>query len=79
MEQVFIGLTEIFREVFEREDMMLRPTDTAADIKGWDSLKQIEIIIAAQERFGVKLSSRDVDSLANVDDLAAAIHRRLQR
>ena len=79
MERVFAGLTEIFRDVFEREDLVVKPTDTAADIKGWDSLKQVEIIIAVQEQFGVKLSSREVDTLANVGDLAMAIDRRLQR
>jgi acyl carrier protein len=79
MERVFAGLTEIFRDVFERDDLVIKPTDTAADIKGWDSLKQVEIIIAVQEQFGVKLSSREVDTLANVGDLAMAIDRRLQR
>ncbi len=78
MERVLAGLTEIFRDVFERDDLVLEPTDTAADIEGWDSLKQVEIIIEAQERFGVKLNSREVDALANVGDLAAVIARHLR-
>jgi acyl carrier protein len=78
MERVLAGLTKIFRDVFERDDLVLEPTDTAADIEGWDSLKQVEIIIAAQERFGIKLNSREVDALANVGDLAAVIARHLR-
>jgi acyl carrier protein len=78
MERVLAGLTKIFRDVFERDDLVLKPTDTAADIEGWDSLKQVEIIIAAQERFGIKLNSREVDALANVGDLAAVIARHLR-
>lgn len=78
MERVLAGLTEIFRDVFERDNLVLKPTDTAADIEGWDSLKQVEIIIAAQERFRIKLNSREVDALANVGDLAAVIARHLR-
>jgi acyl carrier protein len=78
MQDILASLTKIFRDVFEDQDLTLKLTDTAADIKGWDSIKQVEIIIAAQEEFGVKLSSREVDGLANVGDLAAAIAKRLQ-
>jgi hypothetical protein len=34
----------------------------AKDVEGWDSFKQVEIIVATQEAFGVKLTSREIDS-----------------
>ena len=53
----------------------MRPQLTAADVKGWDSFKQVEILIAVQERFGLKLSSREIDGLGCVGDLVAIIER----
>jgi acyl carrier protein len=42
-------------------------------VKGWDSFKQIEIIISAEERFGIKLNTKELDSLQNVGDLARVV------
>ena len=62
-------LTEIFRDVFMRDDLELRPELTAKDVPGWDSFKQIEIIIAVEEKFGIKFHTKELDSLHNVGDL----------
>jgi acyl carrier protein len=73
---IYAELTSIFREVFDDDSLILQPQLTAADVKGWDSLKQIDILIAVQERFGLKVSSRDLDGLACVGDLVNVIQRK---
>jgi acyl carrier protein len=70
------GLTEIFRAVFLRDDLELRPWLTAKDIEGWDSFRHIEIIMAIEERFAVKMTTRDLDNLQSVGDLMALIRTR---
>jgi acyl carrier protein len=70
---IYAALTEIFREAFMNDAMTLTPTLTAKDVKGWDSFKQIEIIVAAEERFGIKMNTRELDSLQNVGDLARVV------
>ena len=42
--EIYGGLTEIFHDVFMRDDLVLTPELSAKDVKGWDSFKQIEII-----------------------------------
>ena len=56
-----------------RDDMALTPALTAKDVQGWDSFKQIEIIMASEEKFGMKFTTRELDSLQNVGDLARVI------
>ena len=41
--QILIELTEILRDVFMRDDLVVSPATTADDVPGWDSFKQIEI------------------------------------
>ena len=65
-------LTEIFRDVFMRE-VALRPELTAKDVPGWDSFKQIEIIVALEERYGIKFHTKELDALNNVGDLARVL------
>jgi acyl carrier protein len=76
MDEIYRELTNIFREIFDDDSLILRPQLTAADIKDWDSLKQIDILIAVQERFRLKVSSRDLDGLACVGDLVDVIQRK---
>lgn len=71
--EIYAALTEIFRDVFVRDDLVLRPELTAKDVNGWDSFKQVEIIITTEERFGIKMTTRELDSLRNVGDLARVV------
>jgi acyl carrier protein len=66
-------LTKLFCEVFVRSDMVLSPDTTAADVPGWDSFKHIEIILAVEEKFDIKFSTREVDGLNSVADLVRAV------
>lgn len=74
-EAVYRDLSAIFRDVFGRE-IELRPDLTAKDVEGWDSFMMIEIIIATERRFGFKFTTREIDSLRCVGDLAAIVSAR---
>ena len=71
--EIYAALTTIFRDVFLCDDLELRPDLSAKDVEGWDSFKQIEIILAAEARFGIKMSTRELDSLRRVEDLVRVI------
>ena len=74
--QIYEALTEIFNDVFMKDDMRLTPDLSAKDVPGWDSFKQIEIMVSIEERFGIKLNTREIDALKNVGDLADVIARK---
>lgn len=72
---IYQVLATIFRDAFQR-DVTLRPEFSARDIHGWDSLKQIMIIIATEERFGIRVNSREMDNLQTVGDLVRLIQAK---
>jgi acyl carrier protein len=74
--EIYEQLTVIFREIFMREDLELHPDLTAKDVRGWDSFKQIEIIIAVEEKYGIKFRTREVDGLNNVGALARIVREK---
>ena len=71
--EIYSALTEIFHDVFMRDDLVLKAELSAKDVQGWDSFKQIEIIMATEERFGMKFTTRELDSLQNVGDLVRVV------
>lgn len=76
---VYDGLTDIFRDLFGDQSIVLGPQTTAADVEGWDSFNNINLIVAAESHFGVILGSNEIENLSNVADLVQAINTRLPR
>ena len=74
--EIYHDLAEIFADVFMRDDIELSPVLTAKDVKGWDSFKQIELIMASEEKWGIKFNTRELDALQNVGDLAKMIEAK---
>ena len=73
--EIYAKLTDIFRDVFLKDDMELTPELSAKDVEGWDSFKQIDIVLATEDRFGIRLKTREIDALTCVGDLAALVAR----
>jgi len=74
--EIYSALTTIFYDVFLRDDLVLTPKLSAKDVPGWDSFKQIEILIATEQHFGIKLSTREIDALTNVGDLVSTVAKK---
>jgi len=80
MEQVIAErLTDTFRDVFGDRAIQLTRSTTANDIKGWDSLMHINLIVAVEREFKVRFTTAEVMSLLNVGDLADTIARKVQK
>ena len=76
--QILDDCTVLIRDIFAREDIVVSPQTTAADVTGWDSMKQIEINIAVEEKYGIRLTSREVDRMHSVGDLIEIIAQKVR-
>lgn len=68
-EDVRLRLQDIFRNVFDDDSIELTDSTNADDIEEWDSLNQIKIILAAEEKFGHSLNARKISTFENVGDM----------
>ena len=75
-QDVYAALTEIFRDVFDDPDFTVKPELSATEVPEWDSFNHINIIVAAEMRFGIKFRTSEIDALRNVGDFAALIARK---
>jgi acyl carrier protein len=71
--EIYLALDAIFRDLFLDDDIELKPETSARDIKGWDSFNHINIIIAAEARFAIKLKTAEIAGLNNVGDFVRVI------
>jgi acyl carrier protein len=75
-DEIVSRLTPIFRDVFNDDALVVSEGMTAADVPTWDSLSNINMIIAVEKAFGAKFSIKDVRNLKNVGELIALIKRK---
>ena len=66
-------LSDVFQEVFLRSDVQLKPETTAKDVDGWNSFRQVEILLSLEERLAIKFTSKEMDTLSCVGDLVQRI------
>jgi acyl carrier protein len=74
--EIVSRLTPIFRDVFNDDALVVSEGMTAADVPAWDSLSNINMIVAVEKAFGVKFSIKDVRNLKNVGELLELIKRK---
>ncbi len=74
-EVIFEELTEIFRDIFDDEEIELTDETTADDIEDWDSLEQINLLVAIEKKFSIKFKLDEVSHLANVGDMVNLVQK----
>ena len=74
--EIVSRLTPIFRDVFNNDTLVVSEGMTAKDVPTWDSLSNINMIIAVEKAFGVKFRIKDVRALKNVGELLELIKRK---
>jgi acyl carrier protein len=72
-ENILKELQPIFCDVFDDDDLVPSEEMTAADVDTWDSLSHIRLIVAVEERFGIKFTSAEVSAFGNVGEFASSI------
>ena len=75
--QIWAGLTRVFRDVFDDPRLTIVPTTSTHDVEGWDSLMHIQLLVAAEAAFGVRFNTGEVAALKNVGEMVDLIARRV--
>lgn len=76
-EEIFAKLTEIFREVFDDEELTINDSTNAEDIEDWDSLEQVNLVVLMEKRFSMKFDIKQIGTLKNVGEMADLILEKI--
>ncbi|MBI5240576.1 MAG: acyl carrier protein [Elusimicrobia bacterium] len=74
--QTMERLCGVFRTVFDDDAIVLRAEMTAADVDGWDSLSHVNLVLAVENAFKIRLSTKDIMRCRNVGEFADVIERK---
>lgn len=74
---IFEKLTEIFIDIMDNDEIELKEETTATDIDEWDSLTQVQLVVAIEKEFGIKFTSSEITSWPNVGAMVDCIENKL--
>lgn len=72
-EQILSEVQNIFREILDQENLVLKPETTAAEVEDWDSLSHIQLVVAIEKHFKIRFTSKEIQSWKNVDEMISSI------
>jgi acyl carrier protein len=80
MSTLLSELQNIFRQVFDDDDLVITESTSAADLDAWDSMAHINLIIAIEKHFGLRFSAAEIAGLGgqgqNVGNLTQLIEAK---
>ena len=64
--EVFSGIQDIFRDIFDADDLVISSTTNSDEIEDWDSLNHINLVSAIEKEFKIKFALGELMSLKDV-------------
>ena len=75
--EIMAKIKEIIAEHLGEEEENIQPTSAIADDLGADSLDFVEMSIACEETFDVKIETEDLGDIRTVQDMVDFIAKRI--
>ena len=72
-------LNTVFRQVFDDDSLVVTRATSAKDIEEWDSLSHLNLVMAVEQRFGIKIALGELRSLKNVGEMSDLIAKKLSK
>jgi len=75
-QKIIESITPVFREVFDDPSLIVTKELSASDVKNWDSLNHIILIVELETLTGLTFSTDELVNLKNVGDFVQLLSER---
>lgn len=72
---VLYKLRNIFREIFDDEDMIITEETSRKDIEDWDSVAHVKLVLAIEAEFNIRFTTEEVSTIKTVGDFLNVIEK----
>ena len=74
---VLENIQSLLRDILDNEELVITEKTVAADVEGWDSFAQMQIIMGIEGTYGISFSTDEVTEFKNVGDIVVAVKKHL--
>ena len=72
-------IQEIFRDIFDDENLIITAESNASTVEDWDSLAHVNLVTAIQRHYKVKFALGELQDMKNVGDLLDLLAEKLAK
>lgn len=75
--EIYDKLAIVMKDVFDLDDLTLKPETEAKDVPGWDSLSNVRFLLALEDVFNLRFSALEIGSSSNVGEFVDLLKSKL--
>jgi acyl carrier protein len=75
--EILSRVTDIMRDVFEEDDLVVAEDTTSDDVAEWDSTNHVRLMVAVEGEFGITFETSEITAPDNVGELIDLIESKL--
>ena len=72
-------IQEIVRDVVENDELVLEDHMTAADVDGWSSLSQAQILTAIEQKMKIRFSLMEIMEMKSISQIVDAVAKKTDK
>ncbi len=76
-EEIFLNVQEIFRDIFDEDDLEIQESTSSDEIEDWDSLNHINLVSAIEKEFKIRFALGELQSLKDVGAMIDLMEKKL--
>ncbi len=77
--QILAVVQNVFRDVFDVEDLIISNETNSEHIEDWDSLMHINLVVAIEKELKIKFNLLELQDLKNVGEMVKLIQDKLEK
>ena len=77
-EEVFEGVQNIFRDIFDEDNMIIGEKTNSENVEDWDSLNHINLVSAIEKEFKIRFALGELMTLKDVGALVDLMIEKLK-
>jgi len=77
-DEILKKVNDIFIDILDNDDLVLTYATTANDVDDWDSLNNIQLMVAIEKQFKIRFTLQEVESWENVGEMIDSIVSKLK-
>ena len=76
-DEIFASVQDIFRDIFDEDDLVIQDTTSSDDIEDWDSLNHINLVSAIEKEFKIRFALGELQTLKDVGAMIDLMVKKL--
>ncbi len=77
--EIILKVNDVFKDVFDDENLIIDRNTSSENIEDWDSLNHIILVVEIEKKLSIRFNSGEISTFKNVGEMCDAILKKQER